>query len=416
MVHATTADMMSVPQDIPAAEQQAVPVARVRDPRLDFYRGLAMFIIFLAHVPSNWWALWIPARFGFSDATEMFVFCSGMASAIAFGGAYAKRGWLIGTMRVTYRVWQIYWAHIALFFLAATLLAAIDHFGDFEKIYIGSLNLWKFFADPGPQLIGLFTLTYVPNFFDILPMYMAILLLMPVMMALSRVNLWLVAGAVVLVWFFAQGRILDAIGLGGLHLELPAEPWSNRSWFFNPFGWQLVFFTGFALMKGWLPAPPGNKQLILTALAVVVVILFFSNFAQRVLEFSWVGRWYSANLMWVSKTDFGILRYVHFLALAYLGWVVAGEGGRRLLIKGEGLVADALRLLIRLITKVGQQSLAVFLTSLVLALFAGFVLDVVGRSNLTFLALNLTAFAVLIATAYLVGWYKSQPWKKSATG
>jgi len=416
MANASTADMMSPPRGIPTTTQKTLPVARVRDPRLDFYRGLAMYIIFLAHVPSNWWALWIPARFGFSDATEMFVFCSGMASAIAFGGSYDRRGWVIGTARVTYRVWQIYWAHLAVFFIAATLLASIDHFGDFEKVYIGSLNLWKFFADPGPQLIGLFTLTYVPNFFDILPMYMVLLLMMPVMMALSRVNLWLVAGAVVLIWFFAQGRLLDGIGLGHLHLELPAEPWSNRSWFFNPFGWQLVFFTGFALMRGWLRAPPVNRQLIIAALIIVISFIFFSHFAIRILQFDWLPGLRRENLAWIAKTDFGILRYVHFLALAYLGWVAAGEGGKRLLIKGEGFAADAGRLLVRLITKVGQQSLAVFLTSLVLALFSGFILDIIGRSNLVFLALNFTAFAVLTATAYLVGWYKSQPWKKSATG
>lgn len=416
MAHASTVQTMSLPQHIPAATRQSAPVARMRDPRLDFYRGLAMFIIFLAHVPSNWWALWIPARFGFSDATEMFVFCSGMASAIAFGGSYARRGWVIGTARVTYRVWQIYWAHLALFFIAATLLAAIDHFGDFDKIYIGSLNLWKFFADPGPQLIGLFTLTYVPNFFDILPMYMVLLLMMPVMMALSRVNLWLVAGAVALIWFFAQGRLLDALGLGGLHLELPAEPWSNRPWFFNPFGWQLVFFTGFALMLGWLPAPPVNRNLIIAALAIVISFIFFSHFAIRILQFEWLPAWRLANREWITKTDFGILRYVHFLALAYLGWVAAGLGGHRLRIEGDGFGAMLARKVVALITKVGQQSLAVFLTSLVLALFAGFVLDVAGRSNFVFLVLNLTAFAVLIATAYLVGWYKSQPWKKSATG
>ena len=63
----------------------AAAQVRPRDPRLDFFRGLGMFIIFIAHLPWNSWALYIPARFGFSDATEIFVFCSGMASAIAFG-------------------------------------------------------------------------------------------------------------------------------------------------------------------------------------------------------------------------------------------------------------------------------------------------------------------------------------------
>jgi len=64
---------------------------RVRDPRLDFFRGVAMFIILLAHTPGNPWTLWIPARFGFSDATEIFVFCSGMAGR--FIGAISPCSW-----------------------------------------------------------------------------------------------------------------------------------------------------------------------------------------------------------------------------------------------------------------------------------------------------------------------------------
>ncbi|MDZ7905819.1 MAG: OpgC domain-containing protein [Cypionkella sp.] len=55
-----------------------------------------MFIILIAHITGNPWTLWIPARFGFSDATEMFVFCSGMASALAFGAVFSRAGWLHG--------------------------------------------------------------------------------------------------------------------------------------------------------------------------------------------------------------------------------------------------------------------------------------------------------------------------------
>src|SRR3546814_8321500 len=64
-----------------AIPARATPRSRqpgVRDPRLDFFRGVAMLIIFVAHVPDNPWAGFIPARFGWSDATEMFVFCSGL--------------------------------------------------------------------------------------------------------------------------------------------------------------------------------------------------------------------------------------------------------------------------------------------------------------------------------------------------
>ena len=98
---------------IPVSKTQSVARATVRDPRLDFFRGIAMFIILIAHVPNDWLALWIPARFGFSDATETFVFCSGMASAIAFGRVFRTRGLAMGTARVGFRVWQVYWAHIA---------------------------------------------------------------------------------------------------------------------------------------------------------------------------------------------------------------------------------------------------------------------------------------------------------------
>ena len=75
----------------------------VRDPRLDFFRGIAMFIILIAHIPGNAWGRWIPARFGPSDATEMFVFCSGFAAAIAFGGTFARRGFWMGVGRVLFR-------------------------------------------------------------------------------------------------------------------------------------------------------------------------------------------------------------------------------------------------------------------------------------------------------------------------
>ena len=74
-----------------------------------------MFIILIAHVPWNGWTEWIPARFGFSDAADMFIFCSGAASALAFAPIFDKRGWYLGTVRIVYRVWQIYWAHIAVF-------------------------------------------------------------------------------------------------------------------------------------------------------------------------------------------------------------------------------------------------------------------------------------------------------------
>ena len=393
------------------AKETAAPAATTRDIRLDFFRGLAMFIILCAHTPSNFFTSWIPARWGFSDATEIFVFCSGMASAIAFGRTFDRAGWALGAGRVGYRVWQVYWAHIGMFFAIATLLAAFDHFGDFDKTYIGTLNLWKFFADPGPQLVGLFSLTYVPNYFDILPMYMVILVMMPLMMALSRISVWATFAAMALIWLFAQRAVLDTLGLTHLHLGFPAEPWSDRKWYFNPFGWQLVFFTGFALMRGWIPKPPVNKVLIGLALVIVIANVPLSHIGMREFGFDWARGWRIDNTGLFNKSDFGILRYVHFLSLAYLCWVAAGDGGARLKTVGTGLLSRAWGGLLKMILKVGQQSLAVFVFSMVFARLSGFVMDQIGRTTWNMVLANCVGFASLILVAYSVAWFKSHPWR-----
>ena len=392
------------------------PVKRVRDPRLDFFRGLAMFVIFIAHVPYDWLALWIPARFGFSDATETFVFCSGMASAIAFGAVFDRSGLVMGAARIGHRVWQVYWAHVALFVAVLALLAALDAWivqGPFVQgahanwdgiqrdSYVATLNLAKVFDLSSQAWPGLLTLTYVPNYFDILPMYLVILMMVPVVMALSRVSLWLVAAFCLGLWAWAN---LKLVGLGAWAVDLPAEPWSDRPWLFNPFGWQLVFFTGFAFMRGWLPAPPVDRRLVWTAAVIVVVTIPFAYY--RVHEaYPAMREVFGAIVDWRDKTDFGVLRYVHFLATAYLAWVAVGPMGARIADWGRAtVVVDVIR-------KVGQQSLAVFLTSMFLAQFAGFALDQIGRSWPTIFAINALGFTALIATAYAVAWFKSEPWR-----
>lgn len=412
----TIADTTQVPSR-PVTALGAGSPARVRDLRLDFFRGLAMFIILFAHTPGNLVTLWIPARWGFSDATEIFVFCSGMASAIAFGGAFARVGWFLGTARVVFRVWQVYWAHVGLFFatLAATVyLTDLDITG---QNYWGQLNLWPIFVESDKWenadiLLSFMTLRYVPNYFDILPMYMIVLLLMPLIMALARFDKRLVAAFVIGVWLLAQDALLQAIGLGAWHLEFPAEPWTERSWFFNPFGWQLIFFTGFAFMRGWLPKPPVTPALFALAAVVVIAAIPLSNIGVRVLELEWATDWRKANAALFDKSDFAILRYVHFLSLAYICWVLAGDQGKNLLASGSNVLSGLWAGLLAVILKVGQQSLAVFVFSMFIARILGFVMDVIGREVIVTLAVNLVGCALLIAVAYGAGWFKSQPWRQ----
>jgi hypothetical protein len=376
------------------------PTIRQRDPRLDFFRGVGMFIILIAHITGNPWTLWIPARFGFSDATEMFVFCSGMASAIAFGAVFARAGWLLGTLRIAHRIWQVYWVHLGVFFVTLALMLTLNMTGVFPRDEVNALNLDPFLNNTGPNLIGLMTLTYVPNYFDILPMYLVILALIPVMMALARVDVRLALLASLGMWVAATAG-----------LNFPAELWfskpSTRPWFFNPFAWQLVFFTGFALMAGWLPAPPVRRGLVWLAVAVVVLSVPFA-WSKIIGQVEVIRELRKAAAPLFDKTDFGVLRFVHFLALAYLAWVAVGPMGARL--QQGGWIGAA----IALICRVGQQSLAVFATSMVLARVLGAFLNLAGSGPLAALVVNLVGFALIIGVARLTAWFKSQPWKTAS--
>jgi len=333
---------------------------RPRDPRLDFFRGLAMFIILLAHTPGNTWTLWIPARFGFSDATEIFVFCSGMASALAFGAVFASKGFPIATVRIAFRVWQVYWAHIGVFLFTATMLFAIDHYGigNREIPYIEGPWVVPLFDRTGEALMGLLTLTYVPGLFDILPMYLVILAMIPAVMLAHRVGgTPLVLALMAATWIAANlagwayrvrheevaglGAALAAIGARLDWMNLPSVPWAweDATWFFNPFAWQIVFFTGFCFGMGWLPAPPVNRWLIRAAAAVVLLTIPLAWYKIYGWKVGYLPEDWGGGVFWdlreaigpvYWKTWQGIGRFVHFLSLAYLAWVAVGPRGVRL--------------------------------------------------------------------------------------
>ncbi len=369
------------------------PAKRPRDIRLDVARGLCLVIIFIAHIFDNAWAAWIPARFGFSDATEIFVFCSGMASALAFGGTFRTHGLLTGTARILFRCWQVYWAHIGLFLVAAGMILAADaalgpDHANAEVFGLGPLLDGR----AGQAILGLVTLRWVPNFFDILPMYLVILLMVPIVVALARIDLRLVAGFVAVVWCAAFAGWVG----------LPAEPWGTRPWFFNPFSWQLLFFTGFSFMSGWLPAPRVDRRLVNAALAFVLVSVLFAwaPVYENIRALDSV-REILAPL--IDKTRFGLFRYVHFLALGYLAYVAAGEGGRNL----TGPVCEHLR-------RLGQQSLAIFMTGLVFAFGASIILTQTGRTFGYVAIVNGAGILGLIAMARIVTYFKSAPWSRPA--
>src|SRR3954464_14696015 len=87
----------------------AVPIAAIaagRDLRLDLFRGLALWLIFLDHVPNNIVAWFTIRNYGFSDATEIFIFISGYTAAFVYGRAMLQRGFIVSAARIWKRTWQ----------------------------------------------------------------------------------------------------------------------------------------------------------------------------------------------------------------------------------------------------------------------------------------------------------------------
>jgi hypothetical protein len=369
-------------------------VARARDPRLDVFRGAGMLIILIAHIPGNGLAEWIPARFGFSDATEIFVLCSGFASALAFGRVFDEAGWTLGTARIVHRLWHVYWVHVGVFLATVAALAAADMRLGGRYLQDG-LALAPLLTDPAGRLLAFLTLRWVPNYFDILPMYLMVLAMLPLVVAVQRT---LGRAAVLALSFALWGGA--AIGL----LDLSADPATGRPWFFNPFSWQFLFLIGFALGRGWLAPPPLDRRLLAAAALVLIAAAPVSchlgwtchaGFGRVPL----LGDIHHALLPLADKTTLGPLRILHVLALAYLAAWAAGPSGVRL----RGPAAEALAL-------VGRQTLPVFLSGLVLAQLIGIGLDVGGRTVATVALANAGGCLALLVVAATAAWFKDSPW------
>jgi hypothetical protein len=359
---------------------------RARDTRLDFFRGLTMFIIFIAHIPENPWNSWIPARFGWSSGAELFVFCSGLASSLAFGSIFVKHGYWAGLKRIIYRIWQIYWAHIGLFLAIVSITLAASEISDID--YVEKLFLNWFFEDPRKALPAFLTLRFIPNLLDILPMYIVVLAAVPLVMALARIHPALVALVSIGLWLMVQ--------ITGINL--PARAGQDFGWYFNPMAWQMLFFTGFAFGMGWLPYPRLQQGLLFKACVAFIVLsipLTFWWALEVVPLLETINTWLMPDH---QPTSLHWLRYVHLLALAYVALT---------LIEPRRHVLDTA--IARPILTVGRQSLATFLASMAMAWTAGIMLDWAGRSMLNVSLVNTFGLLGVYAIARIVTAMKAKP-------
>jgi hypothetical protein len=357
-----------------------------RDLRLDLFRGIALWLIFLDHIPSNV-VSWITIRnYGFSDATEIFIFISGYTAAFVYGRAMRERGFVVAGARILRRAWQIYVAHI---FLFAIYMAEISYVAtSFDNpLYAEEMNILDFLKQPDMTIVQALLLKFKPVNMDILPLYIILLLLFPPILWLLLRGPTLALGAslalYVLAWQFGW--------------NLSAYP--EGSWFFNPFAWQLLFVFG-----AWC-AVGGAKRLapVLAWPATLVVAILYLGFA-FIIALSWyvpeqisiVPHWLEDLIYPIDKTNLDVLRFAHFLALAIL---TVRFVPRTWPMLNSWILYPAILC--------GQHSLEIFCLGVFLAFAGHFALVEISGAFWMQVVISLLGIVAMIATAALVTWYKN---------
>ncbi len=372
----------------PAAATQSLTFALAagqRELRLDLFRGLALWLIYIDHV-SPYLLTWFTIRnYGFSDAAEIFIFISGFTAALVYGRATFEKGIVIGTARIARRVWQIYTTHLLLFLLLMAEIAFITAYSG-KQFYMHEMVVEDFFKRPGADMIQALFLRFRPLNMDVLPLYVVLMCALPFVLLLAK-------------WKRDLPLILSiALYIVANRLDLHLSTYPDGFWSFNPFGWQLLFvFGAWCALGGAARLRPVLASPIVFWLAVAYLCAAFALTMTWYFPYleSFVPGWLSYWIYPINKTDFDILRFAHFLALAVVGlrFVPADWPGLR------SAWAQPLILC-------GQYSLQIFALGVALS-FAGYALlmELDAGVALHFIV-GAAGILILYGVARMFTWYK----------
>ena len=218
---------------VPAAPAGAIalPLTGERELRLDLFRGLALWLIFIDHLPPSLITWFTIRNYGFSDATEIFIFISGYTAAFVYGRAMLEHGLVVATARILRRAWQIYVAHV---FLFTIFLAEISYVAtSFENpLYTEEMGIMDFLKQPDVTIVQALLLRFRPANMDVLPLYIVLMLSLPLVLVLMRWKPDLTLALSVLLYAVTW------------EYDLYLSSYPNGFWAFNPLAWQLLFVFG----------------------------------------------------------------------------------------------------------------------------------------------------------------------------
>ncbi|KRP60703.1 OpgC family protein [Pseudomonas trivialis] len=331
-----------------------------RDPRIDFFRGLALIFIFWDHVPHNPLGQITLRNIGFSDAAEVFVFLAGYASVLAYGKVLQREGYWMAALKILRRTWVLYVVHI---FLLAMLMGIVFFANSHVETrdLVAEMGLTHFVTHPQQALTDELLLRFKPNLMDPLPLY--IVLLAGLSLALP----------LLLRYTAAVVTVSLTVYLLAPHLGWNLRAIADGVWYFNPVTWQLLFVLGgAAAIHASRPRPLETlalyRQPLFVAAAVYVAMAAVITLSWRWPEVhdAWMPSALGERLYPISKTDLSPARLLHFLALAYV---------TAKLLPGRAWTDHSLA---RQTCRMGRYSLEVFCLGVLLAPLADMVNALAG--------------------------------------
>jgi hypothetical protein len=280
-----------------------------RDVRLDLFRGVGLWMIFLDHVPHDV-VSWLTLRnYGFSDAAEFFVFISGYLAGFIYGPIIKAGHFLAALKRLWKRAIEMYVAHIMLFLIFTAQIARTVRKFD-NPMYADEFNVHNFLLHPDTLIGQALTLRYKPVNLDVLPLFIT-----------------LIATAPFMLWAMVRRPNLTLLGSIVLYICARKFDWNFASyppgttWYFNPFAWQLMFiFAAWCGTGGanriW-PIIQSRAAFVLAIVWIVFAFLIVMTWHVAALD-ALVPKWLIKVIYPIDKTDLDMLRFTHFLALALI--------------------------------------------------------------------------------------------------
>lgn len=349
---------------------------------VDFWRGFALIIIFINHMPGIWFENYTTRNYGTSDSAELFVFLAGFSLRYLADSRTENLTTPRLFMRLEGRAFTLYTAHLLTTVLALALLAGAAIWFE-TSLLLEWHNARAFFQDTAATIIGIALLSHHLGYFDILPLYIVLLAMSPFIVLLYRLSPTLLLAVSVSIW---------AVTLT-FAFNLPTWPVENR-WFFNPLAWQLCFVTGFLLAK---PVGLGHWArtnlfwLRLAAIPILIAgfVIKFWDYWPNALEVPWPEMFFIAN-----KTFLTPLRFFHMLALAALMTGVFAFAYRYKLFQPLG----------GYLCMLGRNSLHVFCAGSILSLLGQIVRFASPPSFLTDLGVVCAGLILMSAIAWANEW------------